>query len=96
MRVRKKTDINLKEMRMVMAANTYTRLKKRGAAEETLKKNFLERSWEKLQKSKTVLLVWGAFYAMLTVSSAVDPLGGEMSRHDRSAPMITGNTFMKE
>ena len=45
---------------------------------------------------KVVLLVWGAFCTMLTVSSAIDPLGGEMVRQDRSVPVVTGNTFIKE
>ncbi len=38
----------------------------------------------------------GAFCTMLTVSSAIDPLGGEMVRQDRSVPVVTGNTFIKE
>ena len=33
---------------------------------------------------------------MLTVSSVIDPLGGEMVRQDRSVPVVTGNTFIKE
>lgn len=49
-----------------------------------------------LKESKVVLLVWGAFCTMLTVSSAIDPLGGEMVRQDRSVPVVTGNTFIKE
>ena len=48
------------------------------------------------KRRKAVLLVWGAFCTMLTVSSAIDPLGGEMVRQDRSVPVGTGNTFIKE
>ena len=29
-------------------------------------------------------------------ASAIDPLGGEMVRQDRSVPVVTGNTFIKE
>lgn len=79
-----------------MAVNPYIRQEKNCAAEGTAKKNFLGRALRKLQKSKTILLVWGAFCTMLTVSSAVDPLGGELSRQDRSAPVLTGNPFVKE
>lgn len=97
MRIRKrKKEYDVKEMRVVMAVNGYMQREEKEIVRENEKKNFLRRVLEKLQKSKMVLLVWGVFCTMLTVSSAIDPLGGELSRQDRSAPVLTGNPFVKE
>ncbi len=63
------------------AANHYTpsESERRGAAGSRLPmKRFFGRMTAELKESKAVLLVWGAFCTMLTVSSAIDPLGGEM------------------
>ena len=75
------------------AANHYTSAEseRRGAAGSRLPmKRFFGRM------TAVVLLVCVAFCTMLTVSSAIDPLGGEMVRQDRSVPVVTGNTFIKE
>lgn len=83
----------------MLAANhsTAVELKKRDVTESELPvKRFFERAAAKLKGSKAVLLMWGAFCTMLTISSAIDPLGGEMSRRDRSVHVLTGNTFIKE
>ena len=75
----------IKEMKFMTAANHYTpaESEKRGAAGSRLPmKRFFGRMT--------------AFCTMLTVSSAIDPLGGEMVRQDRSVPVVTGNTFIKE
>lgn len=70
--------------------------KKRRSREQAADERFFGRMTAELKESKVVLLVWGAFCTMLTVSSAIDPLGGEMVRQDRSVPVVTGNTFIKE
>ena len=89
----------IKEMKFMTAANHYTSAEseRRGAAGSRLPMTrFFGRMTAELTESKVVLLVWGAFCTMLTVSSAIDPLGGEMVRQDRSVPVVTGNTFIKE
>lgn len=89
----------IKEMKFMTAANHYTpaESERRGAAGSRLPmKRFFGRMTAELKESKVVLLVWGAFCTMLTVSSAIDPLGREMVRQDRSVPVVTGNTFIKE
>lgn len=89
----------IKEMKFMIAANHYTpaESERRGAAGgRLLMKRFFGRMTAELKENKAVLLVWGAFCTMLTVSSAIDPLGGEMVRQDRSVPVVTGNTFIKE
>lgn len=70
--------------------------KKRRSRGRLPMKRFFGRMTAELKENKAVLLVWGAFCTMLTVSSAIDPLGGEMVRQDRSVPVVTGNTFIKE
>ena len=88
-----------KEMKFMTAANHYipAESERRGAAGSRLPmKRFFGRMTAELKENKAVLLVWGAFCTMLTVSSAIDPLGGEMVRQDRSVPVVTGNTFIKE
>ena len=72
------------------------RIRKKRRSRELPMKRFFGRMTAELKESKVVLLVWGAFCTMLTVSSAIDPLGGEMVRQDRSVPVVTGNTFIKE
>ncbi len=60
------------------AANHYTpaESERRGAAGGRLPmKRFFGRMTAELKENKAVLLVWGAFCTMLTVSSAIDPLG---------------------
>ncbi len=69
----------IKEMKFMTAANHYTpaESERRGAAGSRLPmKRFFGRMTAELKESKAVLLVWGAFCTMLTVSSAIDPLGG--------------------
>lgn len=85
----------IKEMKFMTAANHYTPAESERRGRLPMKR-FFGRMTAELKENKAVLLVWGAFCTMLTVSSAIDPLGGEMVRQDRSVPVVTGNTFIKE
>ena len=89
----------IKEMKFMTAANHYTSAEseRRGAAGSRLPmKRFCGTRTGKLKKVRVVLRVWGGHGAMLTVSFTIEPLGGEMVRQDRSVPVVTGNTFIKE
>lgn len=89
----------IKEMKFMTATNHYTpaESERKGVAGSRLPmKRFFGRMTVELKENKAVLFVWGAFCTMLTVSSVIDPLGGEMVRQDRSVPVVTGNTFIKE
>ena len=81
------------------AANHYTpaESERRGAAgEQAADEKILRKDDGGIEGEQGGSSCVGAFCTMLTVSSAIDPLGGEMVRQDRSVPVVTGNTFIKE